>query len=138
MLYLKKNYFACFDRRLWYGSDSATGGWVFPHSSGRHFFPCACCRLQWICHLRYRHFCRIVLDVHVNPEGFIWRLSQQRYPRPHLLHYETKGIPAPLAGVGRVMQSANVLLHTAGTHSCIIKMHMFAKVCQVTSLFSRF
>lgn len=46
----------CF-HRFWYGGYSASGGRVFSHSRGRHLLPSSCCRLQWICHLRYYHIC---------------------------------------------------------------------------------
>lgn len=45
------------------------------------------------------------LDVQVNSEGFVWRLSQQRHHCPHLLRNTTKRISAAPAGPTQCAQS---------------------------------
>lgn len=109
--------------RIWYGSDAAAGGWFFPHSSSRHLFPCPCCRLQWICHLRYQLFLQNCLDVHVKP-GFVWRLSWQRDLCLHPLHFEMKEAFLLLRWRWRSMQ----------TYSCIIEMQTFPKSLHLNSV----
>lgn len=82
----------CIVNRIWYGSYSAVGGWVFSHSRGRHLLPSSGCGVQWIRHLRYSLICakeiflcpeilNFLFDYILNlkHESFVWNLRQLKH-----------------------------------------------------------
>lgn len=100
-----KNAFVPVADRIRYGSDSAAGGWFFSHSGCRHLIPRPCCRLQWICHLRYQSFlqnCCRSLDL---SEGWA---SRERPLSPSFTFWSESSIPTSPVGV---TQYANSFLH---------------------------